>query len=311
MEVSRGQMKFQRYKPFYGIIHFMNKESLNPYQAQQKRIVYVEKMVGEGVLDKIPVSERNQNIALVCILNEEITGGNVGKIFPKPSGEPLTRERVRQIKEKLLEEGWKHASAELRSSHPLSELLGRTLRHEGNLSLRVRKAMEMDITDPKQLQEIAGSNIQLAQARKTLKQRAIEVPFIRPYANFEEKTEAENDDKKLQEMLDSHSDVSLKRYITNHRNDKKKVLVSLYSIVKLAGLHLGHNLLYLIVESIERNDKNLPRKTLRIEVGEKLQIYHIAYAKHQERIITVLQNDPNLQRFRYPSKAKPYKIEKD
>lgn len=67
----------------------MGKEGLNPYQAQEKRIAFIEKAVGEGVLDRIPVSERNQNIALTYNLNEELAGEDVGEIFPKPPGEPL------------------------------------------------------------------------------------------------------------------------------------------------------------------------------------------------------------------------------
>lgn len=105
-----------------------SKNSLSPYQAHKKRIIFIQRAIGEGVLDKIPirtVSERNRNIALTYNLNDVLTGEDMGKMFPKPSGEYLTRSRINQIHEVFLRQMWNYASPQLQTCYPLEEILSR------------------------------------------------------------------------------------------------------------------------------------------------------------------------------------------
>lgn len=277
----------------------MGKEGLTIYQAHEKRISFIEKAVGEGALAKISTSERSQNIALVYYLNEEISQKRVGEISLKPSGEPLTRQAVNQISKRFLKELRKHVSPQLRAKNPLCELLMRRPTALGETASRVKNAVENGINP----QNIGLSPLEITKTRETLRKRGIEVPPQTAYADFAARVKIENDDRVLQKILDGHSDGFIRGYMNWHRNrkDKEKVLSSLSAIIISAGFHPHFKLLSLFAKTIE--EASIPIKKLQIEIRgkqmEKLtQTYWIVLAKHRQRIVERLENDPNLQKFK-------------
>jgi hypothetical protein len=181
----------------------VDKETLNPHQAQTERIHFVEKAVGEGVLGKISVSERDQNIALVSILNDERTGKDIGETFPQNSGKALSRERVRQMRVDFLKKSHKYVSPELQALHALEEFLIKKPAQLGEKNQNVKKLIGVGI-NPADMREISSS--ELTTARKILGRRGIEVPQRqKTYRYFREMIMEENDDTKLQNILEQHA----------------------------------------------------------------------------------------------------------
>ncbi len=275
----------------------MKKEGLSPYQAYEKRIDFIEQAAGEGVLDKIPVSERDQNIALVYTLNDELTGEGVGKIFPKPSGESLTRARVDQVSQNFLRTTWNYASPQLQAFHPLEELLTRKPNTLGETASRV-KSMAEEGNDPQQIKDTLGiSTENLVYQRIVLRRRGIDVPRIRKsYQETFETIEGEEDDEKLQVFLDSFSVGSLIYF--RQRDSSHETLTTASTIANKKGFHAYTKRVRFIAVTIK--EAKIPiRQTVRLgKNGKRLGSYYIVYSKHEDRIAEVLRNDPALQRFR-------------
>ena len=277
----------------------MSKEGLSPYQAHEKRIDFIGKAVGEGVLDKIPLSERDQNIALVYYLNEELTGEKVGSAFPQSSGKPLGRESVRQKGEKFLRAARNAASPQLQAENPLAELLARKPSSLAERTLRVKNMTGEGLVSQINIENAGLSSLQLCHARTTLKRRGIEVPLLRTFANFEEKVEAENDNQKLQALLESFTPISLRGYYSRHRKDKEKILTDLSSVLREGEFYPSSRSLKHFAQKVK--EKNIPiRPVERVTKtkGKYSDVYYIVYSKHAKEIADALRDDPDLQRFR-------------
>jgi hypothetical protein len=277
----------------------MAKEKFNPYIAQKKREYFIQESVAQGALGKIRINERNQNIGiLTCLTN--MPERQIGLIFANPkTGEPLKRQRINQIYNRFLEELNRVKTEDLKNIK-LEELLARrvTLTENGPTE-KVKNALENGISDYEQLQTIAGTP--LNQIRNLLKKRCIVVPCpIKVFADFEKKACTENDDLKLQEILDAHTGNFLRYYIGQHRKDKEQMLISLSLVAKSAELHLSNRELFLLWNSLKENDKTFPGKILYNKKLARIDAY-IIYKKHLNRAIKILRNDPNLQRFKTSS----------
>jgi len=275
----------------------MSKESLNPYQAHEKRVDFIEKVVGEGVLEKIPISERNQNIALVYNLNEELSEKDVGEIFPNSLGKPLARQYVQIINKRFLEETWKYASPELQSSHPLSEILARKPGPVGEVNARIKRALEGGAS-PAEIRNTEGISA-LQATRRTLRKRGIEI--YTAYEDLKARVKAETDDKKLQEILDSFTNASLRGYLKRYNHDPERVFAGLTSVLKKGGF-FPHMHLSTFYEKIK--EKGIPIRPINVDVSRPKNIYRIVFDKHGQRIIDSLKDDPDLQRF----KSSPVKL---
>lgn len=275
----------------------MSREVLNSYQAYKERVAFIEKAVGEGVLERIPIRERSQNIALVYNLNDEITVGRVGETFPKPSGRPLTRQRISQINKNFLEEALSHASPSLQSSHPLSELLTKKPHPLSETDVRIKSMFEKG-TAPKEIGRTVGAKV-LRRARATLGRRGVEIPLMSiSYEGLKAKVEGEADDRKLQEILDSLTAISLRNHILRHNQDTERVFVSLTFVLREAGFH-PHRYLAIFADKLKERD--IPVRAsphTRTKDSKSEVIYWIVFDKHKQRIIDALKDDPELQRFK-------------
>lgn len=269
----------------------MNKESLSPDQTHQKRIVFIEKAVGEGVLDRIPVSKRDQNIALVSILNDEITEEEVGKVFPGPTGKPLTKQRICQIRSRFLEEARGHVSPQLQSSHPLSELLARRLSPLNETDIRVRGMAERG-DSPKEISLTVGKEA-LRSARGTFGRRGVAIPLTNIfYERLKTEVEAEADYEKLQKILDSLTIISLLYHLQRSNHDTKRVFASLTSVLRQGGFYL-HGNLAIFAEKLK--EKGIPVRRVTNASIKPVRARWIVFDKHEERIIDALKDDPDLQ----------------
>lgn len=280
----------------------MGKEELAIYQAHKKRISFIEDVVGERALEKIRASERNQGIALVYYLNWELAGEQIGEIYPNPSGKALTRARISQISREFLKQSWEHASPQLQACYPLEDLLTKRPTALGEITSRVKIVVEKGAVTPTEIKAIGVSGSQLAVARRTLRDRDINVPCLHnPYSNFAETVEGEDNDQNLQKILDSYSDYSLMSYLQRYKEDPEKTLITLASILKKAGFN-SFTRSNLFAEKLKKNGIPI-RPIVRIHCiprngKEYQQVSYIVLRKHKQRITRALRDDPDLQKFK-------------
>ncbi|OGH24554.1 MAG: hypothetical protein A3B47_03675 [Candidatus Levybacteria bacterium RIFCSPLOWO2_01_FULL_39_24] len=272
----------------------MSKESLTPYEAQIKRISFIEKAIGEGGLEKIPISERDQNLALVYNLNEELTAEKVGKIFLNSFSRHSFRERVNQINKRFLATMWNKASIQLQTEHPLSELFMKRPYALNPVNVRIRELI-LKGASPKDIERAEGKAA-LANARKTLDKRGIEIPLMpSSYTDFMAKAEKETDDAKLQELLEANNLPVIIKLQT--RKKSKEVLISLSNVLREGEFHYHLKLRFFLGKIRAAGIPGIPVNTA-TDKSKYPQIYWIVYRKHKQRIINTLENDPDLQRFR-------------
>lgn len=143
------------------------------------------------------------------------------------------------------------------------------------------------------------SKSQLTHARSTLRKRGIEVPLFRTYGNFETSVRETDDHKKLQEILNGYTDGSLRGYISNHRKDEEKTLITLSSVLREGYFTFQPQFLKLFVERLQI--KGIPMRGITTGIKEsntRTARYWIVFYKNREEIIDVLKEDPDLQRFK-------------
>jgi hypothetical protein len=277
----------------------MGKEGLTIYEAQKKRISFIEKALREDVLGRISesVSERNQNIALVYNLNEEITAKKVGEAFPQSSGKPLCKQRIAKINSTFLERAWENSSPYLQSSFPLQELLMQKPLALKEANLRIKKLIAEGKT-MEIIRDTESANA-LVNAQYTLGRRGIEIPSHLPtkYECFKAKVKAETDCKKLQKLLNNSSRDSLLGCIYSHKKDEENPLTYLKTILKKSGFY-PRKKDWLFAEKFKKNGLPIRNIKLRKKGSKYSQTYRITFRKCEEKIIEMLNKDPELQCFK-------------
>lgn len=280
---------------------FGSKENPNKYQAQRKRIVFLEKALGEGVLEKVGLTQRDQDIGLLYNLTRMVLD-EVGEIFPNPSGEPLAKERVREINRIFLMRIWLNVSQELRASCSLEEFrMGKPSLHKNGPTLKVIEEIERRNTNPRRIIEMTGiSSSVFNSTKKTLKKWGIEIPLPYSYAYFKKRIEEEDDDSKLSGILNDYTDGSLMGCIGHRKKDPDMPLMYLHPLIREAGFHPEVKFLNLFFESIK--GKGIPvRKIISQRYSEKkgkiTLVNYIVLKKHRQRITDAINNDPSLQKF--------------
>lgn len=276
----------------------MNRETLNPYRAHEKRIAFIEEFVNKGGLEKLPLTERDQNIALVYNLNEGATGEEIAEAFVNPPTNPVSKQRIQQISFRFLKTARDLASPELQAEHSEEELLVRKPRTLTQATLQVKEIAEGGSEVIERIRGIRPTP-NLSQMRRHLRNRGVEVPPInfRIFADLKERIkEAGDDDEKLKRILQDVKDNSLKNYLQCHTKDPERVIASLSSILKKGGFSPSSWSVNVFAEKVTEN--GIPIRHVIIKYNHTYITYWIVFCKHQQRIIDALIDDPDLQKYR-------------
>ena len=292
----------------------MGKEILTVRQtAYEKQMDWMEKAIQEGALSKLPYHttqkrwEKQQDIGITYTFGD-VTLDDLGQIHG------CTKENIRQLKENFVINLWGNSSPPLQAKYPLREISltkprGQKSREKsselhGGISLRIKKAMKeqgiavVGVNDIDNITNAARiTKLQLSTSRPVLKNWGINMRrFDTPYADFAQKARSEEDDKKLQEFLDSFSFYSLKGFLQNDSNHETLTKVSI--IANKKGFHAHTKRLRFIAQKIKEAEIPIIQIVHSGKNGKLLSSHHIVYSKHTERIAEVLSQDPDLQRFR-------------
>lgn len=272
----------------------MNKEgqNFNPYQTHERRKRFIRALDEDGVLKRIGIKPKDQDVAMVYYLNDQMSGKNVGKLFPQSSGKPLGRESVRQKGVNFLTKAYNAASPKLQAEYTLEELLTRKPDRIGTTTARIISNLKQGF----KIQDMRLPLSSITDSRPVLKKRGFDNQdlLISTFGNFKKRVEkAGNDDEELNKILYGYTDNQLRGYINYHRKDPEKILTVLSSILRTAGFSPGGKLTAITLEKLQTNDPSLPLRRIVQSNGKK---YYVIYSQHQQRIIDVLKDDPNLQK---------------
>ena len=227
-----------------------------------------------------------------------------------------TAESVRLLNHKFLNNIHKNSPPQLQTQYPRETItdrkpLGQKSRERhskvgGGRSLRIKRAAEergIAVVGVRDIDDIARAarvtRQQLLASRQVLENWGIHIhrfdgPF--PYADFAQKARDENDDKKLQEFLDSFSVSSLMRFMRTDFN--RETLTTVSAIANDKGFHAHTKRIKFIAETIIKAKIPIGQISNLDKDGKLLGSYYVVYTKHAERIAAALRNDPDLQRFR-------------
>jgi len=91
---------------------------------------------------------------------------------------------------------------------------------QGGKSVMIKEELEKGIIDPKEIGKNLGlTSIQVTDARKTLRNWNLDLPRTkRDYTEIQKAIEVENDDKKLQGILNSLSMESITAFMRNNKD---------------------------------------------------------------------------------------------
>ena len=221
----------------------------------------------------------------------------------------LTRERIRQIFKIGIVCLYENSSANLQAGIPkeglgfdkplsLQNRIKGSLAH-GGLSSMLKDAIQQDASIS-ELKDIAGGQIRLNTARKTLQSWGIDTSYLRTAldSNTPEKAlQTETDDQKLQELFGKITIWFYRVYVKG----ENPLLIPIKNLLKEGGYHMvTHKGEYnLFIEVLERS--NIPTGLLKKEIKSGPQkgelIYRFILARHKQRALEALEREPVLGKF--------------
>lgn len=228
----------------------------------------------------------------------------------------LTREDIRHLNHEFLDNIAKISPPELQVQYPrvvipdkkplTQKSREKTSKSKGGISLTVRQQLEQGVRRVGQIAKNTGlSSKQVSKSRQALKdwegvsKEVFQTENI-SWEDLERKIEQEQDDKKLQEVLDAIPINIIRAYIARHKKNQSSVFLgSLVSILREKGLYVRSgdvNLVFAVIKDagipIKREYSRYQRKE-----GKKQgfsQVYYVVLSKHADRIIKTLGKHPEL-----------------
>lgn len=283
-------------------------------------IAFLKAAIDEGVHWNVPQYRDNRNKWISedqWIRQRNISGiyfgspatlENIGRMYG------ITKEMVRLIKKSGVYNLWKNCSLETQILFPLQEIaLGKPLSQKskerkshsrGGRSVLINRQLQAG-KSIKEIQEENGlSSRNINASRLVLRKWGTEVPYINtpPSKNLEleNKLRSAETDKEKQELLNQVK----RRFYHTHVRGNDALLVSVLKVIQEARFRVRNFYRVFTLSQQAIVNGRIPMGELEQKVkvgdGEIVSKYHFILAKDKERAIKILQEDPNLQRFRRP-----------
>ncbi|MBI2049591.1 hypothetical protein HYT32_01670 [Candidatus Roizmanbacteria bacterium] len=231
-----------------------------------------------------------------------MTDKELGEIYGSPE-KPLTGERIRQIRggrNGFIKKLHRNSSDRLQARFPLEELsVMKPTVFRSEVTSRVAQQVEQGITNRHQIAENTGlTSAEVTKAAHRLKEVGIEIPrVLGSFKQLEQDAEIEEDDKKLQEILNNLSVDTIIYYFQWRSKDPKAITV-LTKILKNAGLHIRTRELKPVRDTIR--DVGIPIRfaetsySIKRNGKEYPQSYTVVFTKHIERILLAIRGNPDV-----------------
>jgi hypothetical protein len=161
----------------------------------------------------------------------------------------------------------------------------KSLSHGGK-SLEIKGELGRGVTDPKKIAENLGfSTAQIADARKTLRNWNIELPQIRRnYDELQKTIGVENDDVKLQSILNSFTMESITGFMRNNKD--QTMFVNLGNSLRESGF-VGNA--KTVGDRLRKNGIPVGEYSRVVKGKEKPLVTWVVYDKHKQRISGVAE----------------------
>lgn len=210
-----------------------------------------------------------------------------------------SRERSRQIVKRVFSILHSHCTKETQERFPLNDLkIGKPYYRHSRLYNRVAELLQ-EGEDVKKIKTRLGlSNQQLVNARESLKNFGLELPYITH--SWPELAgvigSPESNDEQIQEALDRVGS----GFHSNYISGENPILTSVSKVAKMAGYHFFVKKTSVFVESLKK--AKIPRRTILSQQKKEQKVYsanyHFIAAQHSERAVMALKEDESLARFR-------------
>lgn len=272
---------------------------------------FIEVAFAEGAHFKVPKRftkeqwERNLDIVLVYLLNPDKSLEEIGRY------DGITRERVRQIKDKVIKNLWLNCSIETQTLFPFEQLeLALTQRSnelkskaKGGKSVAINRGLQAGKSIAEIRKERGLSIQQITTSRYVLRRWGTEVPhIITPHSeivDLEKQLRNAKTDQEKQKYLNQ-----VKRdFYAHHRKGNDPLFMSTRNLFKKAGFNEGFHSQNSAILLASLKNVGFPTGEIHIENRSKrekegIRTYHFALAKDEERAKAILLADPSLERFR-------------
>lgn len=270
---------------------------------ERKVITFLWEAAREGADKKVPQGMTEEQWQRIKDIGKAyyyltLSQAEVGKIYG------ITRAGIGRICESFIVNTYYNSSLDLQSRYPLQEILIRkpvSLLKRAPVALRVKEQIDQGVANRSEIARNTGlTPRQIAGAVQTLKPHRIAVvtdSSLFLFRELEKQFEKEEDDRRLQGMLDGLPAINMRGFIA--RNTGKEIfLSSLTNILTDAGFHVRSKELRPVADAIR--NAGIPIRladagyTTRHGNKEYSQVYIIVLTRHKDRILEVIRQDSNL-----------------
>lgn len=275
-------------------------------ELHQERQAFIIEAIQEGAHERL--RERAVNIGVAYNF-----GGEPLKVLGDQY--EISRAGASLNARKFIEGLWSNSSEGLRSSHILEDLLTKRPESEiisqrrsqvmGGTSLRVK---EQVIAGARSIDEI-GSNTgfsddSIRKSFRTLKEWGIDVSHLYRHYEGREKIEQlrkEDDDKKIQQILDELSTSYILSNLVKHKLRKKTERDGIFITVgdlTQGVFHYKNTETGLFFDSLRLS--GIPIRRVGRQVGKtgKVLVHYVLLERHRKKALDVLEKDPRLQKYK-------------
>ncbi len=223
-----------------------------------------------------------------------------------------SREDMRQLNHKFLDNIHRNLPYELQAQYPRESIPDRKPETQGSrerrsairneLSIKIKeialgKEGEQGITDPKEIAlRLKVSESAVSNRRKTLESWGVPIDrhnlsYYNFYSDLVKKVENENNDKKLEQILDDLPVQTIIDFLTNHKDG---AIRTVSKVIRGDGFHPNNkDIQEYFIKAIRK--AGIPVR--RASKGDKRN-YWVIFSKHTDRTIEALNKDSALERFR-------------
>lgn len=273
-------------------------------RAHAERQCFVQKAIEEG--SHTGIAEKTVNIGVAAVFGPSPLA-EIGRSYDE------TRANASLLYRGFIPELWNNSSEQTRSSHTLKDLQARKpisqrsrerlSESRGGKALRIRDMILSGARSVDELKKQSGlSKERIWAGLRTLERRGIDVSqFFSTTRKNKEKIKqliGEEDDKKIQRMLDELPAIVIRYNMLEPKKRKKRRNPKVFTTIgsTTSGLYYYKFMeTHLFAQDLEEN--GIPNRKMK-RVTEEERNDYVLLEKHRDRALAVWDKDPRLERFK-------------
>lgn len=281
----------------------MKEGTKSPTQLHAERKLFVEQAMQKGALSGM--NRKKVDIGLMYTFNDELTlAGIARQVYPKDkSGRANTSSQFRGFIETLFD----RVSYALDSQYEIKDLLAKKPRSEKSReesALRIRDLILQGAKSVDELEQQSGLlRGKVWNALGTLERWGFDVSqFSSTTRKDREKIQQlikEEDDKRIQKIMDELSYGAISRNMKEPRERKKRRNPRVFTTIgRVASDIYRYNFTqtHLFAQDLEEN--GIPNRIVEVDRKERKDLTYVLLEKHRDRALAAWKKNPKLEQFK-------------